>query len=125
MSMHPAVPFIDGAPSILTHRDHHEVTEQLMIHPCCWIYQLIASMPDQLCHVVVKSWIVTPMKVSMHLNTYHVYQQNDAEDSNIKATLNQDNAPGTSVTFFKSWPSVLYPVQRMTSRGVYLEAVLP
>ena len=34
MSVHPAVSFIDGAPRVLTCRDHHEDTKQLMIHPC-------------------------------------------------------------------------------------------
>eukprot|EP00957_Ditylum_brightwellii_P083235 6328361-Ditylum_brightwellii.AAC.1 len=51
--------------------------------------------------------------------------QQDVEDSKIKETLNQDNAPDTCVTFFKYWPSVLYPVQRMTGHGAYFEAVLP
>eukprot|EP00957_Ditylum_brightwellii_P162517 12374549-Ditylum_brightwellii.AAC.1 len=64
MSMHPGVSFIDGAPRVLTYRDHHKGTKQLMIHPCQWIHQLTASVPDQLCHAVMKPRIVKSMKAS-------------------------------------------------------------
>eukprot|EP00957_Ditylum_brightwellii_P093204 7096894-Ditylum_brightwellii.AAC.1 len=51
--------------------------------------------------------------------------QQDVEGSKIRATLNQDNAQDTIVTFIKYWTSVLYPVQKMTSHGAYFEAVPP
>eukprot|EP00957_Ditylum_brightwellii_P210142 15364604-Ditylum_brightwellii.AAC.1 len=49
--------------------------------------------------------------------------QQDVKGSKFKATLNQDNASDTMVTFIKFWPSVMYPVQNMTSHGAYFEAV--
>eukprot|EP00957_Ditylum_brightwellii_P204907 15341331-Ditylum_brightwellii.AAC.1 len=77
MSVCPAVvAFMDEAQSVLTFRDHHEGTQILTMHPCCWISWLTASMPDQFCHDVMKPQIVRQMKVSPYSNTYHTYQQN-------------------------------------------------
>ena len=68
----PSIAFVDGlGPAVLTCRDHENGTHLNMIHTCCQPNQILpAKLSDQLCHAVIQSCTIKPVKSSKFSNSF-------------------------------------------------------
>ena len=72
----PSLRFVDGSPFFVTCTKHANGTEKKYIHvPRSPIPTLPSSQTDQICHAVVKTRTIKPMKASAYSNTYQMNEQ--------------------------------------------------
>ena len=73
----PSIAFIEGkGPCVLSCRDHDFGNKFFMIHPCRQPKHILpAETSDQLCHAVIKSRTIKPVKASAFSNAFQMHTQ--------------------------------------------------
>jgi len=73
----PSIAFIDGlGPVVLTCRDHENGSRLKMIHTCRQPNHILpAKLSDQLCHAVIQSRTIKPVKSSKFSTSFQLHEQ--------------------------------------------------
>ena len=73
----PSLAFVEGkGPEVMTCRNHNSGTNKKYIHPPNQPFHILPSEKgDQLCHAVVKSRFIKPMRASKYSNIYQMQHQ--------------------------------------------------
>ena len=51
----PSVAFVDGTSQVMTCKDHNNVSDYMMIHPCRWDNNIPAAQSDKISQVGIQS----------------------------------------------------------------------
>ena len=73
----PCIVFVqDRGPLIMTCREHYKGTGKMYIHPPRQPHHILPSKSgDQLCHAIVKSRTIRPMRACKYSNRYQMHEQ--------------------------------------------------
>ena len=73
----PSLAYVEGkGPEVLTCREHNKGTNKQYVHTPRQPYHIIPSEKgDQLCHAVVKTRLIKPMRAAKYSNIYQMHEQ--------------------------------------------------
>ena len=71
----PSIAFVGGYPKVLTCEDYNDGSNEIMIHPSRWKYNLPGSESDQIGHVVVQPITVQCGKAGKYTSEWQMFKQ--------------------------------------------------
>ena len=71
----PSVAFVDGTSQVMTCKDHNNVSDYMMIHPCLWKHNIPAAQSDKIAQVFKQSLLIKTGKASKYSTEWQMLEQ--------------------------------------------------